>query len=45
MRIKEIAAETLGELVDTIPPTAADPVTGRRRDSGVYRGAGDASRC
>jgi hypothetical protein len=29
---------TLGELLDKVTPVAPDPTTGRRRDSGVYRG-------
>jgi len=32
---------TLGEFVDRMTPDAPDPVTGRRRDSGVYRGASE----
>jgi hypothetical protein len=33
---------TLGEFVDRMTPNTPDPVTGRHRDSGVYRGASDA---
>jgi hypothetical protein len=34
---------SLGELIDRLTPPEPDPVTGRRRDAGVYRGAGDAT--
>src|SRR5438309_4206644 len=34
--------QSLGELIDRVTPQAPDPVTGRRRDTGVYRGASDA---
>ena len=34
---------SLGEFVDRVTPDAPDPVTGRRRDTGVYRGASDAA--
>jgi hypothetical protein len=43
MPITEITVTTLGDLVDKVTPTEPDPRTGRRRDSGVYRGDGDAS--
>jgi len=33
---------SLGELVDRVTPDEPSPVTGRRRDAGVYRGVGDA---
>ncbi|HEU4566195.1 MAG TPA: FRG domain-containing protein [Gemmatimonadaceae bacterium] len=42
MPIREIAIRSLGELIDEVTPRAPDPVTGRRRDTGVYRGASDA---
>lgn len=42
MAITEIVVSTLGELVDQVTPTAPDPATGRRRDTGVYRGSADA---
>jgi hypothetical protein len=41
--IREIEIGTLGEFVDRVTPEAPDPVTGRRRDTGVYRGASDAT--
>lgn len=37
-----VVVHSLGELVDHATPDEPDPVTGRRRDSGVYRGVGDA---
>jgi FRG domain len=42
MPINEVVVSSLGELIDKITPTEPDPRTGRRRDSGVYRGDGDA---
>ncbi|HEY0969538.1 MAG TPA: FRG domain-containing protein [Gemmatimonadales bacterium] len=44
MTIREIPVRSLGELVDLVTPPAPDPRTGRRRDTGVYRGAFDARR-
>lgn len=44
MAIREIRVGTLGELIDQITPAEPDPETGKRRDSGIYRGATDASR-
>jgi hypothetical protein len=44
MAIREIPVRTLGELLDRCTPDEPDPRTGRRRDTGVYRGAFDASR-
>ena len=43
MSIRTFAVCSLGELIDRMTPAEPDPVTGRRRDSGVYRGAGNAS--
>lgn len=40
--ITEVRVATLGELIDKVTPAEPDSATGRRRDSGVYRGAGDA---
>jgi hypothetical protein len=34
--------KSLGELVDLLTPREPDPVTGRHRDSGVYRGGANA---
>ena len=42
MSIKAIAIHSLGELIDRVTPDKPNPVTGRRRDAGVYRGAADA---
>ncbi len=42
MVIAEIRIKTLGELLDQVTPPEPDPATGRRRDSGVYRGMSDA---
>jgi hypothetical protein len=42
MSITEITVTSLGDLIDKVTPTEPDPRTGRRRDSGVYRGDGDA---
>lgn len=40
--INTIEIHSLGELVDGATPKAPDPRSGRRRDTGVYRGAADA---
>ncbi|MBA3761587.1 MAG: FRG domain-containing protein, partial [Gemmatimonadales bacterium] len=42
MPIAEITVNSLGDLIDKVTPTEADPKTGRLRDSGVYRGDGNA---
>jgi FRG domain-containing protein len=42
MSIAEVRVTSLGDLIDKVTPTEPDPRTGRRRDSGVYRGDGDA---
>jgi hypothetical protein len=44
MAIKEIQISSLGELLDEVTPSEPDPVTGRRRDSGIYRGCFDSGR-
>jgi hypothetical protein len=44
MAITEIVVRTLGDLIDKVTPPEPDPRTGRRRDTGVYRGASNASR-
>jgi hypothetical protein len=36
---QEVVIESLGEFVDGVTPDQPDAVTGRRRDTGVYRGA------
>jgi FRG domain-containing protein len=42
MSISEVTVKSLGDLIDKVTPTEPDPTTGRRRDSGVYRGDRDA---
>jgi hypothetical protein len=42
MAISEIEVKSLGELVDRLTPAEPDPKLERRRDTGVYRGMGDA---
>jgi hypothetical protein len=44
MAITEIPITSLGNLIDEVTPASPDPRTGRRRDSGICRGAGDAAR-
>src|SRR5689334_25290683 len=41
--IREIVVHSLGDLIAQTTPPEPDPATGRRRSSGVYRGAADAS--
>jgi hypothetical protein len=43
MSVLEIVVHSLGEFVDVVTPREPDRQTGRRRDTGVYRGASDAS--
>jgi hypothetical protein len=43
MPIHEVVVKSLGDLIDKVTPTEPDPRTGRRRDSGVYRGDQDSS--
>jgi FRG domain len=43
MPITEVVVTSLGDLIDKVTPTEPDPRTGRRRDTGVYRGDQDAS--
>jgi hypothetical protein len=42
--ITEVVVSSLGDLVDKVTPTEPDARTGRRRDTGIYRGASDACR-
>jgi hypothetical protein len=42
MAITEVVVHSLGELINQVTPTEPDLRTGRRRDSGVYRGDRDA---
>src|SRR5688572_13797651 len=43
MSVREIAVHSLGEFLDVVTPKQPDSLTGRRRDTGVYRGSPDAS--
>jgi hypothetical protein len=42
--IAEVVVRSLGDLIDKVTPTEPDPRTGRRRDTGIYRGTSDACR-
>lgn len=42
--MRELAIRSLGELIDAVTPREPDPVTGRRRDTGVYHGVSAAGR-
>lgn len=42
MPIKTVQIQSLGDLIDRVTPEKPDPVTGRWRDAGVYRGSADA---
>jgi hypothetical protein len=42
--VTEIRVHTLGELLDQVTPRRPDSRTGRRRDTGIYRGTSDAGR-
>lgn len=44
MTVRENVVTTLGEFIDLVTPREPDRQTGRRRDTGVYRGASDADR-
>src|SRR5438034_6828749 len=44
MTVREYVVHSLGEFVDVVTPREPDAQTGRRRDTGVYRGASDAAR-
>jgi hypothetical protein len=43
MSVTEVIVTSLGDLIAKVTPIEPDPATGRHRDSGVYRGAADAS--
>ena len=43
MSIREVVVHSLGDLIAQTTPSEPDPATGRRRSSGVYRGAADAA--
>jgi len=40
--MRTLVIHSLGEFVDRVTPLEPDPVTGRRRDTGVYRGSSNA---
>lgn len=42
MSIKTVTIHSLGQLIDLVTPPEPDPVIGRRRDTGVYRGSSNA---
>lgn len=44
MAINEVVVGSLGELIDRVTPLEPDPITGRRRDTGVYRGGAATNR-
>lgn len=44
MAVREHVVHSLGEFIDVVTPREPDPQTGRRRDTGVYRGASDVAR-
>jgi hypothetical protein len=44
MSIRTILVHSLGEFLDGVTPVKPDEQTGRRRDTGVYRGAANATR-
>jgi hypothetical protein len=44
MPIATVVVRSLGELIDRLTPPEPDPVTGHRRDVGVYRGSAHAER-
>jgi hypothetical protein len=43
MPIREVVVHSLGDLIAQTTPPEPDPTSGRRRSSGVYRGAADAA--
>jgi hypothetical protein len=44
MRHRNIEISSLGQLLDEVTPSEPDPRTGRRRDSGIYRGVAHVER-
>jgi len=40
--MRTLVIHSLGEFVDRVTPSEPDPITGRRRDTGVYRGSSNA---
>jgi hypothetical protein len=43
MTITSVTVSSLSDLIARVTPSSPDPATGRRRDTGVYRGAANAS--
>lgn len=43
MAISELTIRSLGALIDAVTPEAPNPVTGRRRDAGIYHGSSAAA--
>jgi hypothetical protein len=43
MPVTEVIVSSLSDLIAKVTPVEPDPATGRRRDTGVYRGAPDAT--
>ena len=43
MSIQTVVLRSLGDLIDRLTPDKPDKATGRRRDTGVYRGSADAT--
>ena len=43
MSVTTVQIDSLAELIARVTPASPDPTTGRHRDSGVYRGAANAS--
>ena len=41
-KVHEVTIHSLGEFIDRVTPLEPDPKTGRRRDTGIYRGASEA---
>ena len=41
--IEEVRIDSLGQLLDRVTPEEHDPVSGRIRDTSVYRGSGHAT--
>src|SRR4051812_17744020 len=41
-KVHEVTIHSLGEFIDRVTPLEPDAKTGRRRDTGIYRGASDA---
>lgn len=44
MPIQTLELTSLGQFIDAVTPSEPDPQTGRRRDSGIYRGVGHVER-